>query len=184
MTQGLGDAELVARCRAGDQSAWRALVERHGSLVNGLLRGVYRLSATDAEDGFQETFTRVYVRLESVREPAALRGWIAQIARNVALDLIRSGSRERPGEGPVEECGVEDPLGAVEEAWGVRAALERLPDHQREILDRFFTQDQSYRTISAELGIAPGTIASRISRALAALRQELEGRSQPSRPSS
>ena len=61
----------------------------------------------------------------------------------------------------------------VDEALAVREALSRLPDQQREILDRFFARDQSYQTIGDELGIPPGTIASRISRALAALRAEL-----------
>jgi DNA-directed RNA polymerase specialized sigma24 family protein len=46
----------------------------------------------------------------------------------------------------------------------------------REILDRFFARDESYRTIGEELGIPPGTIASRISRCLGKLRSQLEGR--------
>jgi RNA polymerase sigma factor (sigma-70 family) len=57
----------------------------------------------------------------------------------------------------------------------VHDALARLPEHCREIVDRFFARDQSYRTIADELGIPAGTIASRISRCLAKLRAELEG---------
>jgi RNA polymerase sigma-70 factor, ECF subfamily len=56
----------------------------------------------------------------------------------------------------------------------VRGALQRLPTHQAEILERFFVRDESYQTIASVLDIPPGTIASRISRALAALREELE----------
>jgi DNA-directed RNA polymerase specialized sigma24 family protein len=53
----------------------------------------------------------------------------------------------------------------------------QLPEHQQEILDRFFVRDESYQAIGVALGIPPGTIASRISRALDALRGSVEGRS-------
>jgi RNA polymerase sigma-70 factor (ECF subfamily) len=179
------DTELVARCRAGDESAWRALIERHSPLVHGLLRGGFRLSMHDAEDAFQEVFTRVYLRLETVRDDQAVRGWIAQVTRNVALDWLRRRREIATGDSLDEEAFAE-PLHDVEEALSVRAALERLPAHQQEILDRFFARDESYRTIAEELGIPPGTIASRISRALAALREEFEslGRSAGSGASS
>ena len=58
----------------------------------------------------------------------------------------------------------------------VRDALGRLSGDCREILDRFFTQDESYRTIGDALQLPSGTIASRISRCLGGLREELEGR--------
>jgi RNA polymerase sigma-70 factor, ECF subfamily len=172
--QATSDAQLVARCRAGDQGAWRTLIERHASLVNGILRGAFRLELHDAEDAFQEVFTRLYMRLSSIREDQALRGWIAQVTRNVALDTLRRSSREIVRGETLDESAFDEPLRAVDQALGVRAALDRLPAHQREMLDRFFARDQSYQTIGAELGIPPGTIASRISRALAALRTEYE----------
>jgi RNA polymerase sigma-70 factor (ECF subfamily) len=171
----IADAELVARCRAGDQAAWEALVRRHSGLVAAIVRGGFRLAPADAEDVFQEVFTRLYMRLDGLREGQAVRGWIAQVARNVALDHIRRSGREVATGEPVDEHAFHEPLRDVDEALSVRAALERLPAHQREILDRFFARDQSYDTIGGELGIPPGTIASRISRALAALRVEWEG---------
>jgi DNA-directed RNA polymerase specialized sigma24 family protein len=51
-----------------------------------------------------------------------------------------------------------------------------LPDNCREILDRFFARDETYRTIGEALELPAGTIASRISRCLVKLREELEGR--------
>jgi RNA polymerase sigma-70 factor (ECF subfamily) len=125
-------------------------------------------------------FARLYVSMNTIRDGAAVRGWIAQVTRNVALDWLRRRTREASAgdtleEHAIDERSFEEPLRAVDDALTVRAALERLPEHQREILDRFFARDQSYQTIAAELGIAPGTIASRISRALAALRAEFEG---------
>jgi DNA-directed RNA polymerase specialized sigma24 family protein len=65
----------------------------------------------------------------------------------------------------------------------VRAALAGLPAHCADVLDRFFARDESYATIGAALGIPAGTIAGRISRCLARLRNDLEGRSPAPAPS-
>jgi RNA polymerase sigma factor (sigma-70 family) len=173
-TLGDGDTRLVARCRAGDQMAWRGLVERHAGLVNGILRGAFRLSASDADDAFQEVFSRLYVKLDQVRNERALGGWIAQVTRNVALDTLRRNGRVQLVGEDIETADVDDAIAEVFEALWVREALAGLPDHQREIIERFFVRDESYQTIGAALGIPAGTIASRISRALAALRAEIQ----------
>jgi RNA polymerase sigma factor (sigma-70 family) len=170
--RGADGQDLVGRCRAGDHSAWATVVEKHAGLVNGLLRGAYRLAAHDAEDAFQEVFTRLYLRLGDLREEQALPGWIAQVTRNVALDVIRGHRRELASD-ELDDGSFDEPQQQVLEAMAVRQALARLPDQQRAMLDRFFVQDQSYRTIAAELSIPAGTVASRISRALVMLRDEL-----------
>jgi len=69
---------------------------------------------------------------------------------------------------------------SIEQALIVRAALARLSEDCQEILDRFFARDESYRTIGEALAIPAGTIASRISRCLKRMREELEGRSEAS----
>jgi RNA polymerase sigma factor (sigma-70 family) len=164
--------DLVIRCRAGDREAWATVVQNHAGLVNGVLRGVYRLPPHDTEDAFQEVFTRLYLRLGDLREDRALPGWIAQVTRNVALDLLRRRQREVASGDEFDEAWFDEPYESVLDAMSVRQALSRLPDQQREMLERFFVQDQSYRTIAEELSIPAGTIASRISRALALLRDE------------
>lgn len=143
-------------------------------LVHSILRGAFRLAPHDAEDAFQEVFTRLYVRLDTIRDQDALRGWIAQVTRNVALDWLRRSGREVASGEELDDQAFEEPLRALDDAFEVRAALARLAPEQQEILDRFFARDESYQTIGAELGIPAGTIASRISRALAALRAEFE----------
>lgn len=185
LTQTLPDGELVRRCRGGDAEAWAVLVQRHSSYVHGLLRHGFRLEGHAAEDVFQEVFTRVYLRLDSVRDPDAVRSWIGQVTRNAALDWLRKHSQEVLVDEPLDEHAYDEPLAAVEQALVVRDALARLPEHQQEILDRFFARDESYRTIGLALELPPGTIASRISRALAALRAELgdDGRSPTPRTS-
>ena len=130
------------------------------------MRG-FRLSDEDAEDVFQES------------SPASTRGSTA------CATTPRSGpgSRSSPGDAAstrslrgatslrksVAEEGSRD-LSDVEEAFEVREAVAGLSGACQDILDRFFTRDQSYKTIADELEIPSGTIASRIARCLGRLR--------------
>jgi RNA polymerase sigma factor (sigma-70 family) len=177
------DAELVARCRAGDEAAWSALVDRFSRYVHAIVVRVYRLTGADAEDVFQETFVRAYEHLDRLRDDAAFRPWLAQLARRLAIDRLRASRREAPGVEPVDLSAPDLELERLDDALVVRAALETLTADCHEILDRFFVRDDSYRTIAAELALPPGTVASRISRCLGQLREELEGRSRRPRPS-
>jgi RNA polymerase sigma-70 factor (ECF subfamily) len=171
---GLTDAELVRACRTGDPEAWNELVERYSRYVYAIAVRGFRLSDEDAEDVFQDVFTRIYTRLDSLRDESALRPWIAQLTRRRCLDAI-AAQRDVPTEELSDEGSTD--LSEIEEAFEVREALATLPDACQDILDRFFTRDQSYKTISDELEIPSGTIASRIARCLGKLREELEGRS-------
>jgi RNA polymerase sigma factor (sigma-70 family) len=171
----LTDAQLVHRCREGDSRAWDALVERFSRYVYAICVQGFRLREHDAEDVFQDVFMRVYDRLDSLRDDAAIRPWIAQLTRRLCLDKLAAGSREEP----FEELGAgetEVALAELDEALTVHEALTDLPDNCREILDRFFARDESYRTIGEALQIPLGTIASRISRCLGRLRSRMEGR--------
>lgn len=175
----LTDGELVQRCRAGDGEAWNELVERFSRYVYAVATRGFRLGEEDAEDVFQEVFTRVYTHLHTLRNDAALRPWIAQLTRRLCLDSIARRSREQPASEPMSDELSAD-LDEIDEAFTVREALTTLSEPCRDILDRFFARDQSYRTISDELDLPPGTIASRIARCLSKLRVELEGRRSPS----
>ena len=176
------DAELVRRCRQGSQEAWHELVERFSRYVYAICNRGFGLAAHDAEDAFQEVFVRVYARLDSLRDDAAVRPWIAQLTRRVCLDRIEALSREQPVEDLAAEP-TEPSMDEIDEAFAVHDALERLGEPCHELLDRFFARDESYRTIGEELELPAGTIASRISRCLGKLRVELEGRKPGRRPS-
>lgn len=166
----ISDAELVARCRTGDHAAWALLVERYSRYVFAITQA-FRLSEHDAEDVFQDSFARAYERLHTLRDDDALRPWLAALTRRLCIDKLRSGSREHLVD-EVEE-GAEDPLEELAEAFAVRQALAELSENCREILDRFFTRDESYRTIADALDLPSGTIASRISRCLGRLKERL-----------
>jgi RNA polymerase sigma factor (sigma-70 family) len=172
------DAELVRRCLNDEAAAWEELVARYSRYVYAIIVQAYRLSDHDAEDAFQDVFLRVYDRLGSLRDPEAFRPWIAQLTRRVCLDRLTRAGREEPME-DVEPSRVESALEDLDEAFAVHEALATLPGNCKEILDRFFTRDESYRTIGEALELPAGTIASRISRCLVKLRDELEGRSEP-----
>ena len=179
----IADADLVARCRTGDQQAWNELVNRFSRYVYAITSRVYRLSQQDAEDVFQDVFARTFERLDDLRDDAAVRPWIATLTRRLCVDRLRRGGREQLVEEPLEEAGADDGLAELDEAMAVHDAMRTLPEHCAEILDRFFTQDESYRTIGEALDIAPGTIASRISRCLSKLKRQLEGRKPRFQPS-
>jgi RNA polymerase sigma-70 factor (ECF subfamily) len=169
------DAQLVARCREGDDDAWRELVERFSRYVYAIAVQAFRLPQADAEDVFQEVFARAYMNLSKLRDDNAIRPWLAQLTRRLCLDTLRSGAREQIGDLP-EPSDADDTISQLDEALAVHEALATLPDNCREILDRFFARDESYRLIAEALDLPPGTIASRISRCLVKLRSELEGR--------
>jgi RNA polymerase sigma factor (sigma-70 family) len=178
---GPADAELVARCRNGDQAAWSALVERYSRYVYAIVVRGFRLQDDEAEDAFQDVFLRVYERLGSLRDDDALCPRIAQVERRICLDRLSERSRDAQRDGTFDEDladGASDgELAGIEEAMDVHEALAGLEPPCREMLDRFFARDEPYRVIAAALDLPMGTVASRISRCLDKLRELLvEGR--------
>jgi RNA polymerase sigma factor (sigma-70 family) len=177
------DAQLVSRCRAGDPEAWNEFVERFSRYVYAICSRGFRLAQHDAEDVFQEVFARAFERLAELRSDDAVRPWLAQLTRRLCIDKLRLLARDNPSDLEPDEQEMDDVLATLDDAMTVRAALDKVGDPCREILDRFFCRDESYRTIGDLLELPAGTIASRISRCLEKVRSELDGRSRGSRPS-
>ncbi len=174
MPGALSDAEVVAGCRRGDDAAWRELVERFSRYVYAITTRAYGLRDRDAEDVFQEVFARAYERLDTLRSDEAIRPWIAQMTRRLSVDRLRSARREVPSDlVDAEGADPDDAMAEIDEAVTVHEALRHLPEPCRELLDRFFARDQSYRTLGEVLELPAGTIASRISRCLRKLAAEL-----------
>ena len=170
----LTDAQLVARCRTGDHDARRELVDRFSRYVYAIAIQGFKMSEHDAEDVFQEVFTRL-------RAPAQAAGrrsdspWLAQLTRRLCIDRLRAGATEQLDD-EVEIADADDTIARLDDSLAVHEAFSALPDNCQEILDRFFARDESYHTIGDALEIPSGTIASRISRCLTKLRVEMEGR--------
>ncbi len=172
---GLSDGALVASCRGGDTRAWDELIERFARYVYAIATRAYGLSEADAEDVFQDVFARVYVHLATLRDDEAIRPWIAQTTRRLAIDRLRTLRRLEALDQLPERAEPDAELERIDLALDVHRAMATLPESCQEILDRFFAQDQSYSVIGEALGIAAGTIASRISRCLVRLRMALDG---------
>jgi RNA polymerase sigma factor (sigma-70 family) len=175
------DAQLVAGCREGNRECWNLLVERFSRYVYAIAVQGFRLTPADAEDVFQDVFSKVFEHLDRLRDDGAIRPWLAQLTRRTCIDRLRASSREFSVD-EVEPPGMDDLVSVLDEALTVRAALELLSPECREILDRFFTRDESYRVISEALALPAGTIASRISRCLDKLKTTLEESDAPLRP--
>src|SRR3954453_11080983 len=150
----MDDAALVARCRQGDEQAWRDLVERFSRYVYAICVQGFRLSESDAEDVFQEVFARTYEHLARLREDAAIRPWLAQLTRRLCIDYLRGTRREFPAEeAQFDVPDVDATLERLDDARDVHGALPRLGGDCREILDRFFARDESYHTIGEALDL-------------------------------
>lgn len=171
----LSDEHLVRACREGDEQAWAMLVERFSRYVYAIAIRAYRLPEHDAEDVFQEVFARTYEHLHRLRSDDAIRPWIGQLTRRLAIDRLRVARREVADDQVLErmDASAADDYELIELALEVRAAMATLPEHCQEILDRFFAREQSYHEISAAVEIPMGTVASRISRCLVKLREIL-----------
>src|SRR6266852_8389008 len=81
--------DLVTRARKGDQQAWDAMVERYAPLIWSICHR-YRLSGADAEDVGQAVWLLLVDRLDSLRDPAALPGWLATTTRRECIRVVRA----------------------------------------------------------------------------------------------
>ena len=167
---------LVVRARDGDQVAWDALVHRYAPLVYGICRR-YRLQEADAEDAGAAVWLRLVERLGTIREPAALPGWIVTTTRNECLRVAKARARTIPVE-PDERRPDEDPLFddwllAQERAVALRAAFGGLPERCRHLLSLLFADPPTpYAQVSVEIGIAVGAIGPNRQRCLERLRRD------------
>ena len=149
---------LVARCRAGDDDAWRELVERHARYVHAIAVRAYGLQPADAEDVFQETFARAYEHLDRLRDDDAIGAWIGQVSRRLALARVRARARESPAgtDGLPERAEPDRRLERLDEALTVHAAMDALAGPCREVLDRFSPATRAPRRSAWRWGYRPG----------------------------
>ena len=90
---------LVSSAVRGDQRAWELLVARYGATIRAVARR-HRLSVADQEEVAQRTWLRLVQHVKSVKEPAALGGWLATTARNESIRVLSASRREVPVDEP------------------------------------------------------------------------------------
>lgn len=172
------DGLLLRRAQAGDRDAFEHVVVRHQRRVYAVALRIVRRHEV-ADDVAQEAFVRAWQSLGSFDPGRPFGPWIARIARNLALNTLRGpASRVEPlPEGPAEPVdaapGPESDVMSREVREAVSAALAGLPADQREVFLLRASGELSYEEIGAELGLAPGTVMSRLFRAREKLRAAL-----------
>jgi RNA polymerase sigma-70 factor (ECF subfamily) len=155
------DNEIRSRLAANDPAALEMIWSEYASDLLGYLAALH-CSRIDAEDTLQEVFVTIAKKRISVAGARLLKPYLFQLARNVALNLIKRNKRIRDR----AEC-MSDWLVPVEPILPdehripkLAAALAELPEKQRSVLVLKFYRDKTFREIGALLGISENTAAS------------------------
>lgn len=188
------DLEIVEAIRRGNSSAWTALITRYQDRLYSVCVRMVR-DRELATDLTQDAFVKIIQGLHTFDARAKLSTWMIRITMNVCLSRLRAekvrrhasleGLAEGPGgsegEGPRDggfaqgrEPGTEDGVELHEDRSRVLAALRTLDPDQRAVLILSDCHGQSYEQIAEVLGVAIGTVKSRLFRARTALREAVE----------
>lgn len=159
-----------------DRATFEATYDRFGRVVYGV---AYRMlgERAAAEDIVQAVFLTLWSRPDAYRE-GNLGAWLARVARNRCLDVLRSRASRPQAEMPVEliaEGALDEGVFARLDGERVRAALAALPDEQRLPIEMGFFGGVTHAEIANRLGAPLGTIKTRIRAGLRRLRDRLEG---------
>jgi RNA polymerase sigma-70 factor, ECF subfamily len=168
------DSDLVEAARAGDHAAFVGLVRRHDDRMRGL---AYKLltDRSRMDDALQEAYLKAYRALGTFKAGSDFGTWLYRITYNACIDELRRLTRTPqasgdPADPPSPSPGPERVVGAAET---VRRALATLPPDQRLTVVLVDGEGFDHRGAAKVLGVAPGTVASRLHRARAALRAQL-----------
>ena len=170
------DRELVEAVLAGDGAAYRGLVERYQSRIYSVCYGMVR-NPEDARDMAQEAFVKAYQNLPKFRLEASFYTWICRIAMNVSIDHLRRQKLRNHGEFD-DQVAAQDTAGVVQLSQfrsdpvknlerkqlhaAILAALDELPEEQKQIIILREVQGLSYKEISDVMDIPEGTVMSRL----------------------
>jgi RNA polymerase sigma-70 factor (ECF subfamily) len=169
------ERELIARVIRGDETAARALYDAH---VDRIYRLAYRMCGRPelAREFTQDAFVRAFDRLAEFRGEASLATWLHAIAVSVVLNGLRRVKRFRDREAGLDEVrqlGVEHRALEPDLKQRLHRAIDRLPEHGRVVFLMHDLEGFTHEEIGETLGIPSGTSKARLSRARAALREEL-----------
>jgi len=175
------DALLAARLTAGDE---RALADAFDRLAPSVFGGALRVlgNGSAAQDVVQDVFVELWSHPDRY-DPAAgsLRTYLTVLARHRAVDLLRSELRRVARQERHYRLTPADPAGsasdevlAAETASAVRAAVQLLPDGQRQVVELAYFEGMSCREVASAMGIPEGTAKSRLRLAMAKLESVLD----------
>jgi len=176
------DERLVKECVAGNEDAWRALIERYKKLVYSI-PGKLGLSPSDASDVFQQVCLQLISSLPTLREPKSLPGWIVKVTAHRCFLMrardqhMKSVDLDAYGEDiPTMGALPDRLLDELEQEQTLRAELSQLPPRCRELIRMLFYEapPRPYEEVAKSLGLATGSIGFIRMRCLQRLRNRLD----------
>ncbi len=173
--QYLTDSELIAACMEGDGLAWETLIGRYANLIYAIpLR--FNLSQMAADEIFQQTCVTLLNKLNQLQDQTKLSAWLVTVTRRHCIHFFRRRTDEQlPDSFEIEGESVEQEIMLWEQRQMVVQAVALLSERCRDLLTRLFLEEppDSYETVSAEMGIALGSIGATRRRCLDKLRRKL-----------
>jgi RNA polymerase sigma-70 factor, ECF subfamily len=171
---------LVLRLQRRDPQALAELYDRYGRMAYSLVLRVVRDGAI-AEDLVQETFLRVWNRVHSIdSEKGCLGPWLLAIARNRAIDYLRSSAGRERKAVELDETdhaplysGMEADILISDQARRVKVAMEKLAPNYRTVMELAYFEGLSQSEMAVQMGQPLGTIKTWVRTALQSLRDEL-----------
>jgi RNA polymerase sigma-70 factor (ECF subfamily) len=180
---GADDATLVTRAKSGDREAFGELVARHQRAMYAVSRA-YFASEADADDAVQDAFVKAFQALDQLNSGSRFAAWMARITMNTCLDVLRARTDKQSLADFATSVPVRPRLGQprltpatlasrAEESELVRAAIGRLPEHQRVAIMLRYGGQLTYEQIADYLGVPVSTVDGRLYKAKRALRKML-----------
>jgi RNA polymerase sigma factor (sigma-70 family) len=158
------DADLIAECIKGKESAWSTLINKYKNLIFSIpIR--YGFSEEDSADIFQSVCMDLLAELPRLRDPKALAGWLIQVSRNKCFHRKQSLLRSKVQEiDDIEQQAVsgepENLVSQVQQEQLLREALADLPAQCQKLIKMLFFENPSvpYAEIAKKLQLARGSI--------------------------
>jgi RNA polymerase sigma-70 factor (ECF subfamily) len=180
----IDEKDLVARCRKGDDDAWRELVDRFGPKVYAISYH-FTLKREDAEELSQEIFLKLFENLHRYDGGFPLVAWILSVSRNLCIDRYRRRKREKSFRFVSDDAvtallkSEDDPAGMAlkkERTQLLFSALSEIPEDLAEILILRDLNGLAYDEIGTALELPEGTVKSRLFRARAEVARNIRER--------
>jgi RNA polymerase sigma-70 factor (ECF subfamily) len=184
----ISDGELVRRALAGDEPAIRAILQANNRRLFRIARGILR-NDSEAEDVVQETYVRALTHLGGFRGDSSLSTWLSRIAMNEAMGRLRSQHSSRQRDSLLKEQGEaeiiqfpaasassdpEKSMAQREIQQFVEHAIDELPEPFRLVFITRVMEEMNVEETAQLLGLKPETVKTRLHRARAMLRENVE----------
>lgn len=165
------DQPLVKKAMRGNPKAFGILIRQEQEYLYRMAF-LYTRQEEDALDAVQESVLKAYKSLKTLKDPDYFRTWLTRIVINTAKDICK---KRRPQENLEEAESLPAPEGlSPEERMDLYAALDNLPERNRDIVKLKYFDGLTTREIAQQMGLSEGAVSSCLSRSLKRMRKELK----------